>query len=583
MFRSSLVILFVFLFSVSLSAADQEHVLQQEIAKYAALGDKVKEAEHINKLGFHYWDLEQFEEAVNAFKNSVALNLQLGNTHAVKSLYSNIGMLYTDLEEPESALLYFRKSLQVCQDTGDKPGEGASLLNVSIALQSLNRDHEALEYLQSLESLARELKSDKLLRMAYNYLATVYEELGQSEKAMEYFAYYAALKQKEAKEQEARQREILDKEKAEANRKVAVERKKKEEAIEARVVTEKELDKTKDSLAVVERLRMFDRVLLEKQEAVLRSQKLTITLFIIGGVALSLILLLLLFGYRLKQKHNKELTARNEEIKQQNVAIKEKNLHIEQSINYAKSIQNAILPEVDVLRQLFPESFVFFSPLDIVSGDFYWFASLPENPKVKVVASIDCTGHGVPGAFMSMLGMRLLKEAIIEKGVRNPAQVLDEMHEMVRFSLQQEVTGNTDGMDASLCFYNEETRILQFAGAVQSIVYIQEGDMRSIRGDIFGIGGIVKEHFGPDSQYQLSEIKIDKPTTCYLFSDGFADQFGGEDGKKFLMRSFKQLLFDIHHLPMDEQHEKLELTLKQWVGKDYRRLDDVLVIGFKLS
>jgi serine phosphatase RsbU (regulator of sigma subunit) len=296
----------------------------------------------------------------------------------------------------------------------------------------------------------------------------------------------------------------------------------------------------------------------------------------------AILAILILIGYRQKRKHNILLEHRNEEIKKQNHEIQTKNQKINQSINYARNIQGALLPEIDTFTKLFRESFIFFSPRDVVSGDFYWFTEIPGQEHLKIIAAIDCTGHGVPGAFMSMLGMNFLYEIIIDRKITEPKQILERMHVMIKKSLKQDNTGNSDGMDIALCTYNQKEKTLTFAGAVNPLIYIQDEVLQSIKGDFFGVGGQMKGEGSKERFFSQTTIDVSKPTTCYLFSDGFADQFGGEKGKKYFMKNFRELLLNIHTQAMHEQAITLEQALLAWHGQKYPRLDDVLVMGFKI-
>lgn len=247
------------------------------------------------------------------------------------------------------------------------------------------------------------------------------------------------------------------------------------------------------------------------------------------------------------------------------------------SINYAKQIQDAMLPTPDQIMQNLPNSFVFFKPRDIVSGDFYYYARNEEVAKT-VLAVADCTGHGVPGAFMSLIGHDILNGIVEQTGVTEANIVLNELHKGVRNSLKQYDTSNRDGMDIALCVIDQQTKTLEFAGAMNSLVYMQQGQMKRLMGDKMPIGGEQREK---ERTFQKHTLDISEPTTFYMYSDGFQDQFGGEHNQKFMAPRFRQLLFDIHHLPMGQQIDRLDEALQDW-QKDTDQLDDILIIGVKL-
>ncbi len=297
------------------------------------------------------------------------------------------------------------------------------------------------------------------------------------------------------------------------------------------------------------------------------------------------------------------------QIQKQKNQIQETNKKITHSINYASRIQNAILPSIEKIQKELPKSFIFFRPRDIVSGDFYWFAK--KNDKI-VIAAIDCTGHGVPGAFMSVIGNDLLQQIVVQKELTDPGEILTEMHINLAKLLEQGGQQVRDGMDISLCVINKKKKAIEFAGANNPMLFIQSdiygtNQLYRIKGEKFSVGGMHKESKG-QRKFKTHTIKTSEPleiwanagekeafedtpkivksdTTVYLFSDGFQDQFGGKDGRKFMAKRFRALLYDIHQKPMSQQKKLLENKLDEWLegdGKNYRQLDDILVIGFKI-
>ncbi|WP_299455982.1 SpoIIE family protein phosphatase [uncultured Microscilla sp.] len=247
------------------------------------------------------------------------------------------------------------------------------------------------------------------------------------------------------------------------------------------------------------------------------------------------------------------------------------------SINYAKQIQDAMLPGTEIMQAFLPNIFVLFKPRDIVSGDFYYFAANADKSKC-VLAAIDCTGHGVPGAFMSLIGNDILNSIIEQEGIIDANLILDKLHTGVYTSLRQDSNSNRDGMDISLCVIDKATQTLQFAGAMSSLVYVQNGELKRLVGDKMPIGGEQRER---NRQFQKQVLDISIPTTLYLYSDGYQDQFGGEHNRKFMAPRFRELLYSIHQTPVTEQKKVLESTLKHW-KQNNDQLDDILVIGVKV-
>ncbi len=265
-----------------------------------------------------------------------------------------------------------------------------------------------------------------------------------------------------------------------------------------------------------------------------------------------------------------------EKVEARTIELAQKNKDITSSIQYAKRIQLAILPPLEQIFRHFPESFVFYKPKDIVSGDFYWFGIKDGK---KIIAVVDCTGHGVPGAFMSMIGNNLLNQIIIEKGITKPDEILNALHIGVQTSLRQgtNVVDTSDGMDIAICSIESDTNKLEYAGAFRPLIIINKENFRKIDGDKFPIGGL---QFGAEHQFTNHVVKLSQGDTVYLSSDGFADQFGGEFGKKFMVKRFNELLVSIQNKSMKEQEATLDHTFTSWCG-DHQQVDDILVIGIR--
>lgn len=274
-----------------------------------------------------------------------------------------------------------------------------------------------------------------------------------------------------------------------------------------------------------------------------------------------------------------ELDITNARLNEINNELAHKNADITASINYAKRIQQAMLPRTETIKATLNDFFVFFRPRDIVSGDFYRFSRIGE--RYTAIAVVDCTGHGVPGAFMSMIGNELLHEIIDKRGELRPNVVLRQMHMGIKKALRQDETSNQDGMDLALCIIDHQEKILHFAGAKNPLVYVADGNLHHIRGNRFGIGG---KELQLERHYEAHQISFARSEiACYMFSDGYADQFGGPEGKKFMLKKLKNLFLDLHALPMTQQYEVLVRTLNEWQQNRYRQVDDILVIGFKVG
>jgi len=276
-----------------------------------------------------------------------------------------------------------------------------------------------------------------------------------------------------------------------------------------------------------------------------------------------------------------QISAQHQDITKQAKQLEEAFSNIRSSINYARRIQEAKLPQLNQIKSAFPQSFVFFRPRDHVSGDFYWFADIGEK---KIIAAVDCTGHGVPGAFMSMIGSELLNEVVNQRKISQPDEILRHLHLGIRRTLRQRETANRDGMDIAICVWDQNKNALQFAGAKSPMLLINDHELQVVKGNRMPIGGLQRE---VERCFTVHEFNIESPSTIYIYSDGFQDQFGGEKGKKFLSKKFKQLLYENHELPMEDQQQLLAHTFEKWIGDDTQtpetQIDDVLVIGFRIA
>jgi serine phosphatase RsbU (regulator of sigma subunit) len=592
----------IFLYSFSLFAQDMATHLNGEnaaketeyikaINKFKSEGNANIVASYYNKLGYLYWETNNAELAIESFNQSVSYNHKIGNKNALKTLYSNLGMIYSDAGNYESSLLNFRKSLKISEQLNNKADIASGLMNLAVTLSFINRTDEAISNLERALLLAKELKDMKLLRSCYGMLHENYQKVGNSEKSFEYFNLYASF-DKEIQKIENKQKDV------ETKKKINQISQEKQKVEAEKQQTEVELKKTEENLEIVEELNRKKQMELElkeltvkEQKAQLRVQKMVL-LSIIGFAFLLLFIAFIIYrSYKQKKQANLKLGKAFAQINKQNENIKK-------SINYAQRIQGAMLPPSDNLKNFLPESFVFFKPRDVVSGDFYYFSetklSLEKSKSLIfskeestqkgvvediVVSAVDCTGHGVPGAFMSLIGYNIISE-ILSRDIIEVDQILNELHKGVKNSLKQEQTENKDGMDLAFCRIRMKDNEVDFSGAKNPLVYIQNNELKQIKGNRFGVGGAQKEE---ERTFNKHTVKVDQPTTFYIFSDGFPDQFGGPDGEKYMIKLFKDFLLEIHNKPFNEQEKLLEKRLNDWMGKKYSQVDDILVIGFKLN
>ena len=272
-------------------------------------------------------------------------------------------------------------------------------------------------------------------------------------------------------------------------------------------------------------------------------------------------------------------------VEESSLQLEKQNKNLVSSINYAQRIQSAMLGGTQDLTAIFEDAFVFFEPKDVVSGDFYWYNEIGTR---KIVIVGDCTGHGVPGAFMSLLGTTLLNEAILQRQITTPSKVLDFIQAEIRRILKQDTTGNRDGMDMAIVVVDTSVGMIEFAGAKNPLVYIHkkkvkggaEFNMTIIKGDVHPIGGRTEKFI--DEKYTNHSIEIEHVEAFYIYSDGYQDQFGGDEGRKFMSKNFRQLLYDTYNGSLRRQRVALKRNLMDWTGTEYDQTDDICVIGISL-
>ena len=272
-----------------------------------------------------------------------------------------------------------------------------------------------------------------------------------------------------------------------------------------------------------------------------------------------------------------KVAERTAEVVQKNEELASINEDITSSIRYAQRIQQAILPPDEIIKKYIPESFVFFRPKDIVSGDFYWVSEI--NGAVKFTA-IDCTGYGVPGAFMSIIGHNSLDKIVNELNVSRPASILNELNKSISDILRQKGNDNgiKDGMDIALVSIDYSKKKIEYAGAFNPFYLFRDGKLIETKANKFAIGSF---NNNSNREFINHEFDLRKGDVIYLFSDGYPDQFGGPKGKKYMHRPFKEFLKSIHQKPIKEQHQLLENEFLTWLGS-YEQTDDVIVMGVRV-
>ncbi|MEL6538863.1 MAG: SpoIIE family protein phosphatase, partial [Bacteroidota bacterium] len=301
------------------------------------------------------------------------------------------------------------------------------------------------------------------------------------------------------------------------------------------------------------------------------------------GISLGILLLIGLFLFRFLRLVIKNEEEQKAELRMTNQMVLAKNKAIQDSINYAKRIQDALIPDESVIRNRFKDSYVFFRGKDVVSGDFPWMFRLESKNEI-LLATVDCTGHGVPGALLSIIGYFLLNDIIKSKGITQPSRILDELHKGVVTSLNQEEdeNGGNDGMDVALVKIDINTNKVEFAGAHRPLVWVHEGQVQEIKGDRLAIGGTQYQRKLDKVEFTNHELQMKAGDAIHFFSDGFPDQIGGPNKRRLMNKTLRNFFMEVHGKPMKQVGQELEELFENWKGTEMQ-LDDVLVIGIRFT
>ncbi len=727
-------------------------------------GDMKEESRYYDDMAIIYWEHNIYQQAIDWFLKSLALNEKLTNLSGMSMINSNLGLIYADMESYEKSLLYFQKTLDFRKMNKEKVGTISCLINMSVVLNNLQRYDESAKLLGEALTIAREMNDMEQMKSCYGMLSETYEKAKQADKAKYYFDLYRTFHEKIQSDKEQSSNKIVEETKLQMQ---LVESEKRNQELKL-LLTNKELKSKEQELVEADSMQKklysnFSKVELQNEllkkdiliknisiqkEKTSREKQNAILYFLLIVVILFVFLAIALYkGYYEKKKTNnllkqknteiewqkndienrsnliveqneklelqqvalcaivEELRATNEIIKEYNaeleklsivasqtdnavlitdgtgnieyanagfskmygysfeefktsfvnimqknsnelvtqhicVVIQTKKTHIYEvelisksgtkiwvqttvtpilnennqieklvfidsnitkvkesekriwlqkneieeqkkrltdSINYARYIQTAMFNRNTKIDTLGKDSFLIFKPKDVVSGDFYWLTQIDET---FVIAVADCTGHGVPCAFMSMLGMNLLSQIVEYKRIIEPNLILTELNNGIRFALNQEENKSNDGMDVAICTIDLKNKQLQFSGAMRSLLLIQNNEMKMIKGTKASVGGTnlrdIEERY-----YELNSIDIIDDTLIYLFTDGYTDQFGEASRRRFSTKRFTDIVSKYHEYPFFEQKIILEDALIEWQG-DENQVDDITVLGIKI-
>lgn len=553
-----------------------------EMSKF--LNDSAAIARSYNQLGNLYDEIEDFEKAheyyfkcfelgkaindticmfmsygnlANSYKlmdsNSLAeeyylkgleLEFAIDHSYGIGISYNQLGGLYKKMGDYELANKYYDKSIAIKKANNNLIGIASTLINKASLLNKQKKHSLAIESAQEALQIALDFRSINLQSNAYNNLYFGYKGLGNSEKALENYENYIDM------------RDSL------------INFENQESVIKKGLLFEHKTQKLKDSLTHVNEQKL---VRIEHDREIEKEKQTQHLLF----AGLGVVFLFGLFAYnRFKETRRQKIVIEEQKHKVDEAfeQLEEAHQEITDSIAYAKRIQSAILPPRKLVQELLPNSFVLYKPKDVVAGDFYWMEKVGNT---TLFAAADCTGHGVPGAMVSVVCNNALNRAVREFGLVDPAQILDTVREIVIQEFEKSEEEVKDGMDIALCALKGNS--LQYAGAHNPLWIVRNNEMIEIKADKQPIGKFEKA-----SPFTSHKIDLQKGDSIYVFSDGYVDQFGGEKGKKFKPKALRELLLGIQNHPLNEQSNILDKAIENWRG-ELEQVDDICFIGVKID
>lgn len=554
------------------------------------LNDQGGVATTLLNIGSIYLYLEDYEKSLQYDLKALKLSEKTDNNKVKETVLGNIGIIYRHQGKYEDAMKYNTMAFDVAKADGNKSGMGSQLGSIGEIYTATKDYTNALKYHFKSLALAEEVGDKNEIALNLGFIGELYMLTGDFKKAEDYLKRSHELYKvigvlDNLAEVQSSLSHLYD---TTGRYKEALTHYKEAMRIKNQIYNEKNEKKMvqKEMTLEFEKREALTKSVHEKQLAIAEAEKkrqwivfwcVIVVLAVSVGFAA-----VVLRSLRITRRQKEIIEAQKNVVQKQKEIVEKQNEKILDSITYAQSIQQSILIEEDDIRRFLPDSFVFYKPKDIVSGDFYWFSKLGDK---IIVAAVDCTGHGVPGAFMSMIGNTLLHQVVNENRVTSVSEILRQLNIGIYNALRQGTNRalSKDGMDIALCCIDFKTKELHFSGAQQPLYIVKDNELIVVNGDRNSVGGGYRlMNSDPmKTNYASHTFSLTDNMTIYLSTDGYLDQFGGEHRKKMGFQEFKNLLLNNRHLSMQEQKHALAAAHDSWKGNN-AQIDDILVMGIKI-
>ena len=489
-----------------------------------------------NNIGIVYADQKNYSEALKNYLASVEIDTELGDERGQGDSYNNIGLIYMNIKDYAKAETYFLNAIAIREKFNDQMGMATAYNNLGTLYYHQQKYDLARSWFQKSMVLSTAIGARDLLKRSHDMLTEVEMETGHYKKALEHFKLYVAYK----------------------------------DSLDNDDITRQQTQTEMQYLFDKENAR--NQLIQQNRDALSKKEKENVEIVLWSVVALAILTLIFsIFLYKRWKVARQQKTI----IEEKSLLVEIKNREILDSISYAKRIQSAILPPEKLVKEFLVNSFILYKPKDIVAGDFYWMEAQGNE---VIFAAADCTGHGVPGALISVVCHNALNRSVREFGLTSPGEILDKTREIIIQEFEKSEDDVNDGMDISLCSLNLKTLELQWSGANNPLWLL-----RNAESEVYELKAN-KQPIGRYSRYETFDthkLQLYKDDSLYLFTDGFADQFGGEYHKKFKVRQMKELVARMKDISMDEQRGIFDQVFEDWKG-ELEQVDDICVIGIRI-